>query len=79
MDTCSITLGQIIFPAKHNLQIYAHKNVAKPRSIVQNIGVKLMHFLILYDFSKLRKKLKMEMDITCENRSENKKMQGNLK
>jgi hypothetical protein len=67
MDTCSITLGQINFPAKHNLQIYTHKKVNKPRSIVQKIGVKLMHFSILYDFLKLMEKLKIKMELAWNN------------
>jgi hypothetical protein len=67
MHMYSNILAQIIFSAKHNLQFYAHKKVDRIRSIVQKIGVKLMHFSIYNDFWKFGKNLKIKSEPRHEN------------
>jgi len=79
MDTCSITLGQINFSIRHNLQFNNHKKLDKIRNTMQKTGIKLVHFPILYDFWKWMKDLKIKMEPNMEIGGKVNKWHCNLK
>jgi hypothetical protein len=66
MNTCSISLGQINFLIRHNLQFNNHKKVDIMRNTMQKIGDYLMHFSFLNDFLKFGIKMKSKHEASMK-------------